>query len=171
MTDILRIGAAVTTPIGLLGLIAALGYYFYSQHLKHEEKKLEALPPAERAHIADQRLSRYGIDGSNLTRDNKNRLIFEEMEKRYKLARLYAFLLAVVFVICFGPASITFIYSVSTDRSFRSSPSTEPYQANINMETIRNNWNEALAKLIPLLRKTSLKTEDLGLTSAIQIIS
>jgi hypothetical protein len=154
MTEILRIGATVATPLGLLGLIAALGYYVYSRRLKHEEKQLKALPPAERAHIADQRLSRYGIDGSNLTRDHKNQLILNEMEKRYRLARLYAFLFAVVFIICFGFASITFIYSIGTGSSFKTLPSPEHYQSSIDTDTIRDNWNKALDKLLPLLRKS-----------------
>jgi hypothetical protein len=33
MVDVLRIGSTITTPLGLLGLIAALGYYFYSKAL------------------------------------------------------------------------------------------------------------------------------------------
>ena len=71
VTDVLRLGVAVATPLSLLGLIAALSYYFYSRHLKSEEKKLEALPLEQRARLADQRLSRYGIDGANLTRDER----------------------------------------------------------------------------------------------------
>jgi hypothetical protein len=109
VTDVLRIGVAVATPLSLLGLIAALSYYFYSRHLKSEEKKLEALPLEQRARLADQRLSRYGIDGANLTRDEKTRLILEEMDKRYRFARLCTIIFAVVFVICFGLASSAFI--------------------------------------------------------------
>lgn len=106
MADVLRIAATIATPVSLLGLLAALGYYAYSRRLKHEEKKLEALPAEERAQVVDQRLSRYGIDGANLTRDDKARLILDEMEKRYKFARLCTILFAVVFVACFALASV-----------------------------------------------------------------
>src|SRR5262245_47513885 len=115
MTEVLRIGATVATPLGLLGLIAALCYYFYSRHLKYEEKKLEALRPEERARIADQRLNRYGIKGSNLTRDDKTRLILQEMDKRHQFAKMCTIICAVVFVICFGLASITYISAVRPD--------------------------------------------------------
>src|SRR5262249_29294801 len=98
--------------MGLLGLIAALAYYFYARRLKYEEKKLEALPAEERARVTDERLSRYGIDAANLTREDKNRLILEEMEKRYRFARLCVVVFAVAFVLCFALASAAFVFAM-----------------------------------------------------------
>jgi hypothetical protein len=112
MVEALRISAAVATPLGLLGLIAALSYYFYARRLRFEERRLESLPLEERARVADERLSRYGIDGSNLTREEKSRLILTEMEKRHAFARLCTLVLAVVFVICFAIASYSFVYAM-----------------------------------------------------------
>ena len=162
MTDILRIGTSVTTPLALLGLIAALGYYFYSRHLKHEEKKLEALPPIERARVADQRLSRYGIDGSNISRNDKSRLFADEMEKQFRLARLYAFLFAIVFIICFGFALIGYIYT-NIDTTGKNLVATsllpaEPVQANIDLAIIRGHWDQAVTMLIPLILKNQNRT-------------
>src|SRR5262245_28228305 len=115
MADVLRIAATVATPLSLLGLLAALGYYIYSRRLKHEEKSLGTLPLEERVRIVDQRLSRYGIDGSNFTRAHKALLILDEMEKRYRFARLCTILFAVVFVLCFGIASLAFIWTPRPD--------------------------------------------------------
>ena len=112
MAEIMRVGANVATPLGLLGLLASLAYYFYARRLKYEEKKLEALPADERARATDERLSRYGIDAANLTRENKNRLILEEMEKRYRFARLCVVVSAVSFVLCFALASAAFIFAM-----------------------------------------------------------
>jgi hypothetical protein len=111
MIEVLRTGAAVATPLGLLGLVAALGYYFYSRHLRHEEKRLESLPREERARLTDGRLTRYGVDASRLTRDDKHRLILDEMDKRYRFARLCTVVFSAVFVVCFGIASAAYLYA------------------------------------------------------------
>ncbi len=126
MTEILRISAAIATPLALLGLIAALAYYGYSRHLKYEEKKLTSLAPEERARIADQRLTRYGLDASNLTREQKNQLIISEMDKRFKAARLYAFLFAGVFIVCFGLATLAFVSAFRVEKSSSTDPPAGP---------------------------------------------
>jgi hypothetical protein len=113
VAEILRIGAAVATPLGLLGFIAALSYYFYARRLKSEEKKLEALPAEDRARATDERLSRYGIDAANLTREDKNHLILQEMEKRYRFAQLCVVVFTVAFVLCFALATAAFVIAMN----------------------------------------------------------
>ena len=147
MTDVLRIGVAVATPLSLLGLIAALSYYFYSRHLKSEEKKLEALPLEQRARLADQRLSRYGIDGANLTRDEKTRLILEEMDKRYRFARLCTIIFAVVFVICFGLASSAFILAARS-AEHRSSEADDVLNDQLKAMKARERTRDAMLELL-----------------------
>jgi hypothetical protein len=113
MSDVLRITASIGTPLALLGLLVALGYYIYSRRLKYEEKKLEALPPDERAARTDEYLSRYGIDGRNLRIDDKVGLIRNELNKRHRRTLVYVFTAAIVFTVCFGLAVLAFILGPS----------------------------------------------------------
>jgi hypothetical protein len=73
--------------------------------------------------------------------------------KRYRRARLYALLFAVIFIICFGLALMAFMYKTRTDNTFRSMNSSDIHQPKINVATMQDYWNDALAKLIPLLLK------------------
>lgn len=104
MLEILKIGAAVATPLGFLGFVAALVYFVRARQLKHKEVALDKLSPEERAQFLDENLSRYRIDAANATRQEKHQLIKDEMEKRYRLAVLYTLVSAFVFVVCFGLA-------------------------------------------------------------------
>lgn len=109
MFEVLRIAASVTTPLALLGLVAALGYFAYTRRLKYEEKKLEALPPDQRAARTDEYLTRYGIDGKRLSVADKVALIKDEMEKRHRRSFGYVIVAAVVFIVCFGLAVLAYV--------------------------------------------------------------
>lgn len=102
MGENLWVAGNISTSLSLAGLIAALAYYAYSRRLRSREKLAELLPPGSREKHLDDQLTRYGIDGTNLTREQKNGLISAEMDRRYRLARLYVLLGAVVFVTCFA---------------------------------------------------------------------
>lgn len=114
MGEILRIAANVGTPLSLLGVAIALAFFAYNRHLKHAEKKLELLPQEQRAKAVDTYLTRYGIDGVNLTREQKVRLIRDETDKRYRITRLYLIIAAVVFVACVVLAVLAFLLVPST---------------------------------------------------------
>jgi hypothetical protein len=150
LPEILRIASQITTPIGLLGLMAALGYYFYARHLKHAERTLDVLPPEERARLADSRLSRYRLDARNLTREQKNDLIAEEMRRRHRFACIVAILGALVFVICFGIAAYTYRQLKPTDPTFgqRGDP---PAVAPVDLVAAKRQWSASLARLTPLV--------------------
>jgi hypothetical protein len=161
MLDVLRIGAAVGTPLSLLGLIAALCYYLYSRHLKHLEQQLQALPADERARIVDAKLTRYKIDGSKLTRNDKNRLILDEMDKRYRLARLCASLLSIVFTTCFAVAAGAYVY-VGRTKLQPGELRPELLAPTLHERDLHNDWTSALAKLVPLLLATQDDTGGFG---------
>jgi hypothetical protein len=108
MTEILDTVIRISTPLALLGLVVALGYFAYGRLLKHQETQLEALPPEQRATAIDEYLTRYGIDGKNLRIQDKVALIKNEMEQRHNRARLYVVLAAIVFVVCFAIAAIAY---------------------------------------------------------------
>ena len=105
--EILRIAANVSTPIGLLGLIVALGYLAYALKIKSEKTKLQNLPPDKRAVAVDDYLTRYGIDGKQLPNADKLALIREEMGKRHRRSILYVVAATIAFVFCFAITSIT----------------------------------------------------------------
>jgi hypothetical protein len=100
--EILRIAANVSTPIGLLGLVVAVGYLVYALRIKSEKTKLQNLPPDKRAVAVDEYLTRYGIDGKHLPNADKLALIREEMEKRHRRSILYVVAAAIAFVFCFA---------------------------------------------------------------------
>jgi hypothetical protein len=101
-TDILKIATNVSTPIGLLGLVVALGYLAYSLKVNLQKTELEKLPPAQRAIEVDDYLTRYGISGATLPEAQKFSLIKEEMEKRHRRSIVYVFTATAAFVLCFG---------------------------------------------------------------------
>src|SRR5262245_42357033 len=104
MNEVLRIVASVGTPIAMLAVVITVGYYAYCHWLRSDVKKLELLPQDQRAKAVDKRLTRYGIDGHNLTREQKERLIREEMQKRHGLAVIALVIAAVLFAASFGAA-------------------------------------------------------------------
>lgn len=109
MSGVLRIVAGVGTPIALLGFLVALSYYAYVRRMEYEEKKLEALPPDERAARTDKYLTRYKIDGKNLRIEDKVALIREEMDKGHRRSLGYVIIAAIVFTTCFGLSALAFV--------------------------------------------------------------
>ena len=107
MSEILKIAVNVTTPLSLLGLLLALAYLAYTRRLKYEEKKLEKLPLNKRATQVDEYLTRYGIDGRDLSPDAKLALIKAELESRHRRSSRYVIVATVAFVICFAIAAIS----------------------------------------------------------------
>src|SRR4051812_38288492 len=84
MLDALKVGAAVTTPLGLIGFVVALVYFLRARQLKNEETALRMLSPEDRPKNLDQTLTRYNIDAGNATREQKFKLISDEMAKRHR---------------------------------------------------------------------------------------
>jgi hypothetical protein len=107
--DLIDAALKVTTPLAFLSLIAALAYMGYARRLKHQDAKLDKLPEAQRAKATDEFLTRYGIDGKDLTKADRVTLIRDELDKRYRRSRELAILTTVAFVICFGVAVFAFL--------------------------------------------------------------
>src|SRR5262249_43482503 len=84
-------------------------YFLRVRRMKHVEATVDKLPQEARAQFLDESLRKYGIDASNATREQKLLLIKDEMDKRYRLSKLYAIALAIVFTICFALAVYVFI--------------------------------------------------------------
>lgn len=113
MPEIIRVAATVGTPIALLALMAAFGYFAYTRRLKFLENTIKALPPEERALRTDEYLTRYGIDGRNLELPDKVALITRELTQRHQRSSLYVIVLAAVFVLCFAMAALGYIFRPS----------------------------------------------------------
>jgi hypothetical protein len=109
MSQALMVAVSVGTPLALLGLVAALAYFAYARQLKYQEKKLDALPPAERAARTDEYLTRYGIDGKKLAAADKLALIKDEMDKRHRRSMGFGIMAAIVFVVCFALSVAAYI--------------------------------------------------------------
>ena len=78
MAETLRIVSHIDKPFVLLGFVIAIAFYAFVRWLGSQEKKLGLLPPNERSKSKDNSLSRYNIDGGNLTREHKFHLIGDE---------------------------------------------------------------------------------------------
>lgn len=109
MANFLQVAVSVGTPLSLLGLACALGYLAYARKLKFQEKKLESLPPEERAARTDEFLTRYGIDGKKLKTADKLALIKDELDKRHRQSMTFGLGAAVVFVICFALCVVAYV--------------------------------------------------------------
>jgi hypothetical protein len=108
MNEVLKTGATVATPLGAIGFIAGLAFFAYYRYLKSQERRLQAIPESERASSVDSWYARLGLTIQNLTRQQKYEFVCREMDKRTNFAKLLVITLAVVFVICFGIAALSF---------------------------------------------------------------
>jgi hypothetical protein len=115
MSGILTVAVSVGTPLALLGLVVALAYFAYARQLKYQEKKLDALPPNERAARTDEYLTRYGIDGKKLPVADKLALIKDEMDKRHRRSMGFGILAAIVFVVCFALSVVAYVVANARD--------------------------------------------------------
>ncbi|HXT64464.1 MAG TPA: hypothetical protein VN696_15605 [Pyrinomonadaceae bacterium] len=76
--------------------------------LSYDETKLKNLPPGQRGKQTDQYLTRYGIDGKNLSPEEKLALIRDELDKRHRRSRWYVIATTITFVVCFAIAAVSF---------------------------------------------------------------
>lgn len=129
MQQVLQIVTTVGTPLALLGLLAALGFYGYSRWLKFEERRLASLPPENRTAEYEHYLKSLGMTVPE-SMAARERLIKLDMEQRYLLARQRMNLFAAVFAICFVSATIAFVIP-------RPGPPTPPKKsANLNLTVL-----------------------------------
>lgn len=94
MAEWLRIGTNIATLPGLFGVVAVLLYFGYRAYLKHRENQLEKLPEDQRARAIDDLATRYGVEGSNLTKEQRHDLIRRDQDNKLTRFRL----VAIVFV-------------------------------------------------------------------------
>jgi hypothetical protein len=106
MAEALEIATKVTNPPALAAFLAILFCFSYRYYLKSWENRLAALPEDQRAKAMDEYLSRYGIDGLKLTKEQSYKLIGEEMAKRHRRYCVYAIVLAVAIVVIVAIATI-----------------------------------------------------------------
>jgi len=116
MVEMLGVSGTIAAPLGLLGLAAALGYLIYCRRLKHQETVVAALPDSQRAQAVDEYLTRYNLDASNLTREQKYNLLMAEMGKRYALAQAVTLGSCGVFTLCFIVAVYAYVSQPPTGR-------------------------------------------------------
>lgn len=107
--EILTTAAAVTTPIGLIGLALALWYLAYWRRLTSDERRLQSLPAEDRLQLADEYLTRYKIDASGVAPEDRVGLIRTEMAHRHKRSQTVMYLGAAVFVFCVAIVSLPFL--------------------------------------------------------------
>src|SRR5579864_2644659 len=110
MPEVLRIAASVTTPLALLGVIAAFAYFAYIRKLKHEERKLLDLPPEKRAGAVDEYLKKLGVTAKGISPEGRLLLIRDDMEKRHRKSMTILILAATVLVVCFGMAVAAYAF-------------------------------------------------------------
>lgn len=124
-TDALKIGATVATPLGVIGLVSTLLLFFYYRRQKSQERQLQALPPEQRAQAVDTLLSRYKLDITNLTREQKFELLCREMDKASGQTKLFVITSALVFIVCFIIAALAY----ANGKSLPPTPSPGPTPA------------------------------------------
>lgn len=82
MIEVVKVAAFISTPISLLAFISALVIWLRMRVTKNEIAKLKHLPVDKRARILDEYLTRYEIDGADLTAEQRFRLILNESNKK-----------------------------------------------------------------------------------------
>ena len=108
LADVFETATKVSTPLALLAFAIAAWLVWQITRTRQETKRLELLPDDERAQQVDEFLTRFGIDGGNLTREQKFKLIREEMRKRFALRLYSSVAVLIAFVVCFAIAAISF---------------------------------------------------------------
>jgi hypothetical protein len=165
MAEILTIAVNVSTPLALLGLIAALVYFAYTRRLKYDENKLKRLSPEEAAKRTDEYLTRYNIDGKWLPLSEQLALIKDEMAKRHQKSLVYLVVAAVVFSLCFGMAVIAYAWTHNPQPD-KPTPSTDKQvsdQNNALIEAITASLNASTEKekqLTSLLKEKEEKDHE-----------
>lgn len=109
--DALRIGTAVSTAFGALGLAIVVVLFAYYRHLRSDEVKLEQIPAKDRAKVLGRYLTRYNLDASNLASDQTYELIRADIDRQTSRVMFLAIVIAATFVSCFTTASIIQRYS------------------------------------------------------------
>jgi hypothetical protein len=104
LTSLLRVGAGVTTPLGLLGLVAAAALVAYVRKLRSQRHTLESVAESERGKIADTFLTRYGINAKGLSAVDRVRLIRSELRTRFIAGVSLTLICVAAFVTCFSMA-------------------------------------------------------------------
>lgn len=96
----LSTGAAVSTILGLLGLVAVCIFLAYLARLRSETKRLPRLPPDERTKKIDTYTTSYPIDLRDLPPKAKLALVERDMNLRWRWHLILGLLIAGVFVFC-----------------------------------------------------------------------
>lgn len=122
----------VTTPIGLAGLAVVCLTYIILFAIRSRRKTIGLLPDQERTRVVDKRLTRYGIQLSDLPPEKREGLVKFELREiarsRLKIQRYLAILAAVVlmaalvslvFVLVHSPVSKTVVEPPAPDPNDR----------------------------------------------------
>jgi len=96
------IGASITTPVALVGFLVASISIIYLALIRAKRKLIESLPAHQRAGLVDEQLTRYKVEFTNLTAEQKLELVKQAMKTRANGPRFFAVLGAVVFLASFG---------------------------------------------------------------------
>lgn len=83
MNSLFTVAAGITSVLGLAAFLAALYFSYQVRKLKHDEQQLKTAPPDSRGPLLDQWLTRYGLDGQGLTKEQRFVLIQRELELRF----------------------------------------------------------------------------------------
>ena len=114
MNNAIQIAATVGTPIALIAITAVLAFWAYRMQLKSREQRLSKIPPANRAQLEDQALTRYNLSAKDLTKEQRYNLLLQEQKDK---ARSFALIWVVVpglFVVALVIAALVYVFQPVT---------------------------------------------------------
>jgi len=97
----------VATPLAAFAFLATLAVFWHLRVAGRRSTEIASVPEADRAHLVDESLVKYGLRADGLTKAQRYDLLKDELARRFGRSRLYAILGAVVTVICFALALFT----------------------------------------------------------------
>lgn len=150
MSEALRIGASVATPLGWMGLIATFVLFAYYRYLRSQENQLQSLPESERAKSIESWFTRLGLTIDNLTREQKYEFVCKEMERRAAFAKLLVITGAVVIVFCVGIATAAYIVRNPGDERIKSASLPEN---SAQVKSIEQGLQHSRDELISILQQ------------------
>ncbi|MEZ6140981.1 MAG: hypothetical protein R3B84_10455 [Zavarzinella sp.] len=132
MAVLWKIAIGVSTPLGLLGLAIAVAFFLYSRRLKFKERTITSLPEDERSSYVNERLAARKFSVDNLTREQKVKVLLEDIAKSHDRFRLFAISASIVFIVCFLIASISVVFLTYLSSSVNKSTIEEPLKEDVS---------------------------------------
>jgi hypothetical protein len=106
MIEFAKTGAGISTLLGLLGFTVSLCISAYGWLLNHRIQRLKLVPEDKRAELEKKWINRYGLQGKDVSGEQRTQLILKEISSRAFTTNLVIVVCAAVFLVALSIATI-----------------------------------------------------------------